>query len=124
MAEEKKEEKKEMGFLDHLEALRWHLIRSAIVVSVLATTLFFFNDFIFGDVLFGPKHADFFTYRAFCWLSRHLLGNDSLCMASSIDQIHFDLINTEISGQFTKHIWISLLSGLIVGFPYVLWEIW
>jgi sec-independent protein translocase protein TatC len=122
-------EKKEMTFLDHLEALRWHLIRSAVVVVALATTLFFFNDFIFGTVLFGPKHSDFITYRAFCWLSHHVLGNDSLCMAQSIDQIQFgkdgfSLINTEISGQFTKHIWISILAGLICGFPYVLWEIW
>lgn len=113
-----------MTFLDHLEALRWHLIRSATVVAVLATVLFFYNDFIFGTVLFGPKHPDFITYRAFCWFSTHLFGNDSLCLAQSISSIHFELINTEISGQFTKHIWISILSGLIVGFPYVLWEVW
>lgn len=125
MAEkEKKDEEKEMTFLDHLEALRWHLVRSALVVTVLATVLFFFNDFIFGSVLFGPKHAGFITYRAFCWLSHHLFGNDSLCMAQSIEKIHFDLINTDISGQFTKHIWISILAGLIVGFPYILWEVW
>ena len=121
---EKQNGEKEMGFLDHLEALRWHLIRSALVVTVLATTLFFFNDFIFGTVLFGPKHPDFITYRGFCWLSHHLLHSDAMCMSDSIEKIHFDLINTEISGQFTKHIWISILAGIIVGFPYVLWEIW
>ena len=113
-----------MTFLDHLEALRWHILRSVVVVTVLATVLFFFNDFIFGKVIFGPKHSDFITYRGFCWLSHHLLHSESLCMASSIEKIHFDLINTEISGQFTKHIWISLLSGIILGFPYVLWEVW
>jgi sec-independent protein translocase protein TatC len=123
------EKKKEMTFLDHLEALRWHLIRSAIVIVVLATTLFFFNDFVFGTILFGPKHSDFITYRGFCWISHHWLGNESLCMTQSVDNIKFskdgfELINTEISGQFTKHIWMSILCGLILGFPYVLWEIW
>ena len=113
-------EKKEMTFLDHLEALRWHLIRSAIVVTIAATTLFFFNDFVFGDVIFGPKKPTFITYRVFCYISHHLLGNDSLC----IGQNTFTLINTDLSGQFTKHIWISLVAGMIVSFPYVLWEVW
>jgi sec-independent protein translocase protein TatC len=121
--------KKEMSFLDHLEALRWHLIRSAIVIVVLAATVFFYNDFVFKTVLFGPKHSDFITYRAFCWFSQQVMGNDALCMAESIENIQFnkkgfELINTEISGQFTKHIWISVLSGIILAFPYVLWEFW
>ena len=117
---DKKAEKKEMTFLDHLEALRWHLIRSAIVIAICATTLFFFNDFIFDEVIFGPKNPTFITYRAFCYISHHLFGNESLCMG----QQTFSLINTDLSGQFTKHIWVSLMAGTIVAFPYVLWELW
>ena len=114
------EEKKEMSFLQHLEALRWHLVRSAAVVMILAGVLFYLKDFVFGTVIFGPMHSDFFTYRALCKVS-HLIGlGDSLCMQS----ISFELINIDLSGQFTTHIWTSVIGGLVVGSPYVLWELW
>ena len=114
------EEKKEMSFLQHLEALRWHLVRSAVVIMILAMFFFYFKDFVFNTVIFGPMHSDFFTYRALCKFS-HLAGlEDALCMQA----ISFELINIELSGQFTTHIWVSLTGGLILGAPYVLWEIW
>ena len=110
----------EMSFLDHLEALRWHLVRSVIVVFALAIVLFFFNDFIFGTVIFGPKKVDFLTYRWLCKLSYYLGMGESMC----IREIPFSLINTELSGQFTMHMWISFIGGVILSFPYLLWEIW
>jgi sec-independent protein translocase protein TatC len=115
-----KETESPMSFLDHLEALRWHLIRSAIAVVIVSCTLFFYNDFVFGEVIFGPKHADFITYRVFCKFSHWIGAGDTMC----IGQAPFELINTELSGQFTKHIWISIIGGIILAFPYVLWEIW
>ena len=114
------EEKKEMSFLQHLEALRWHLVRSAAVVMILAGLLFSLKDFVFSTVIFGPMHSDFPTYRALCKIS-HLTGlGDMLCMQS----ISFELINIDLSGQFTTHIWTSVIGGLVVGSPYVLWELW
>ena len=110
----------EMSFLDHLEALRWHLIRSVVVVAVLAVVLFCYNDFIFGTIIFGPKKVDFITYRLFCKLSHWLNLGDSLC----IKEIQFSLINTDLSGQFTMHMWISFIGGVIVASPYILWEVW
>lgn len=110
----------EMSFLDHLEALRWHLMRSVIAICVIAVVLFFFNEFIFGTIIFGPKNPDFITYRAFCKLSHLLNLGDSLC----VNEISFSLINTDLAGQFTMHMWISLVGGLILAFPYVLWELW
>lgn len=112
--------KEEMSFLDHLEDLRWHLVRSVVVVFSLAIVLFFFSDFVFGTVIFGPKHVDFLTYRAMCKFSYFIGAGESMC----IRKIPFELINTELSGQFTSHMWISFVGGLILGFPYVLWEIW
>jgi sec-independent protein translocase protein TatC len=110
----------EMSFLDHLEALRWHLVRSAIVVVGLGITLFFMKELVFDTIILGPKHPDFLTYRLMCRFS-HLIGaGDNLC----INTIPFSLINTELSGQFTMHMWIAFVGGLIVAFPYVLWEIW
>lgn len=112
--------KDEMSFLDHLEDLRWHLVRSVIAVFCIAVVLFIYNDFVFGTVIFGPKHENFLTYRLMCKFSYFIGAGESMC----IREIPFKLINTELSGQFTTHMWISFIGGLIVGFPYVLWELW
>ena len=109
-----------MSFLQHLEALRWHLVRSAAVVVILASVFFYYKNFVFDTVIFGPMHSNFLTYRALCKIS-YLIGlGDSLCMQS----ISFQLINIDLSGQFTTHIWVSVIGGLILGSPYVLWELW
>ncbi len=111
---------KEMSFLDHLEELRWHLVRSAIVVMVLMVVLFVYKDFVFDTIILGPKNPNFITYRWFCQLGEWLNAKDSLCFG----QIPMKLISTNMSGQFTTHVWVSFIGGLIVAFPYVFWEIW
>ncbi len=110
----------EMSFLEHLEALRWHLMRSAIVIVLLAIVIFCYREIVFDNFLFAPKHPDFWTYRMLCKLSDYLSLGDALC----IRELPFDLINTELSGQFTMHIWVSFVAGFILAAPYVLWEIW
>ena len=114
------EDKNEMSFLQHLETLRWHLVRSAAMVVVLGSVLFCYNDFVFGTVIFGPMHSDFLTYRLLCKLSHFAGLGDSLCLQN----ISFELINIELSGQFTTHIWVSIIGGLILSSPYILWELW
>lgn len=109
-----------MGFMDHLEALRWHLVRSVIVVISLAVVVFCFPDFVFGKIIFGPMRLDFITYQLLCKLSDKLGGVQDLC----VSKINFSLISNQLSGQFTNHMWISFLGGLILGMPYVLYEIW
>lgn len=109
-----------MSFLDHLEALRWHLMRAVIAVLTLAIVLFFYREIVFDHFLFAPKHPDFWTYRMLCLLSDYLEMGDALC----IRELPFELINTELSGQFTMHIWVSFVAGFILAAPYVLWEIW
>ncbi len=113
-------EKAEMSFLEHLEALRWHLMRAVIAVLTLAIVLFFYREIVFDHFLFAPKHPDFWTYRMLCLLSDYLDMGDALC----IRELPFELINTELSGQFTMHIWVSFVAGFILAAPYVLWEIW
>lgn len=113
-------EKAEMSFLEHLEALRWHLMRAVIAVLTLAIVLFFYREIVFDNFLFAPKHPDFWTYRMLCMLSDYLEMGDALC----IKELPFELINTELSGQFTMHIWVSFVAGFILAAPYVLWEIW
>jgi sec-independent protein translocase protein TatC len=109
-----------MTFLDHLESLRWHIIRSAIVLAVVTGVLFFYNDFIFDTVLFGPTKPSFLTYRALCHLSKVFHLGDNLCM----DKVNITLINTVMAGQLMMSIWGTFIAALIVTIPYILWELW
>jgi sec-independent protein translocase protein TatC len=109
----------EMSFFDHLEALRWHLVRSAIAIVIFTGGAFYFYDFIFDTIIMGPAKPSFWTYRMLCKLGEYL-HRDGFC----INKININLINTEMAGQFTLQINSSLLIGITLGFPYLLWEIW
>lgn len=109
-----------MSFLEHLEVLRWHLLRSAIAIIVVAIAMFVYNDIIFDTILFAPKDASFITYQYLCKLGRLLHAEDQLCITS----MNFELINTDLSGQFMTHVWVSLVGGLVITSPYVIWEMW
>ncbi|TWR30646.1 twin-arginine translocase subunit TatC [Mucilaginibacter pallidiroseus] len=109
----------EMSFFDHLEALRWHLVRSAIAIVIFTIGAFYFYDFIFDTVIMGPSRPDFWTYRMLCKIGDYL-HRDGFC----INKINISLLNTEMAGQFTLQINSALLIGITLGFPYLLWEIW
>jgi sec-independent protein translocase protein TatC len=119
-AKAKKSESAEMSFLDHLEELRWHLVRSVVVIFALAIVFFINKDFLFNTIILAPKNADFFTYKFMCKLSHLLQMGDALCM----NGLEFSLINTTLSGQFTLHMWAAFVAGIVVGFPYLVWEAW
>jgi sec-independent protein translocase protein TatC len=107
-----------MSFLEHLEVLRWHLVRSAIAVVVGATVAFVNKAFIFDTVIFGPRHSDFPTYRFLCALS------DKLHLDLCIRDFSFNIISVAMAGQFTMHMWVAFIAGLVIAFPYIAWEIW
>lgn len=109
----------EMSFFDHLEVLRWHLIRSLAAVVVFALVAFLNKDILFNKILFGPKSTDFWTYRQLCKLG-DLLKTPGLC----VDDISFTIMNVKMVGQFTMHITSSLIAGIVLGFPYLAWELW
>ena len=110
----------EMSFLDHLEELRWLLIRCTIAVLIGATVAFFFSDFIFDQILFGPKNPDFITYRIFCDLSQEFGLDKSLC----VTEIPMRIQSREMGGQFSAHMWTSITAGFIVSFPFILYFFW
>lgn len=112
-------QEKEMSFLDHLEELRWHIIRSVVSIFVFAIIAFLSKDFIWHNVILGPSRADFFTYKALCDLGARI-GSDLLC----ITELPFTIQSRQMSGQFTMHISSSFIIGLICAFPYAFWEIW
>lgn len=109
----------EMSFFDHLEVLRWHIIRSVLAIAVFAILSFTFYDFVFNEVIMGPKNLDFWTYRMMCKVGA-LLSLDGFC----VERIPFNIINTELAGQFMLQINSCLLMALALGFPYLLFEVW
>ncbi|WP_350290846.1 twin-arginine translocase subunit TatC [uncultured Croceitalea sp.] len=110
----------EMSFLDHLEELRWHLIRSTLAVVIIGCVAFTMRSFIFDTLLFGPKNLDFPTYRFFCNVATFFGINSEFCG----DELPFTIQSRLMAGQFSAHIWTSIWAGVIVGFPYILWEMW
>lgn len=109
----------EMSFFEHIEVLRWHLIRSVIAIIVFAIISFTFYDFVFNQIIMGPKNLDFWTYRMMCKVGA-LLHLDGFC----VEKIPFNLISTELTGQFMLQINSCLLMALAMGFPYLLFEVW
>jgi len=109
----------EMTFLQHLEELRWHLIRAFIAVVAGAIVAFVFKDIIFDHIILAPNNPDFITNRLLCQLAE-IVNAPALC----INQNPIELISIKMAGQFTTHINISLVAGLIIAFPYVFWEFW
>jgi sec-independent protein translocase protein TatC len=116
-----KKQLKEMSFLDHLEDLRWLLIRITIGVLVVSCLSYFIIDYIFEQIIFGPIHPDFITYRLFCELTTYLGADDGgMC----VKEMPFIIQSTEMGGQFSIFIWTCITAGFILGFPYILWEFW
>ena len=110
----------EMSFLDHLEELRWLLVRSTVAVLIFATVTFFVSDYIFDVIIFGPTDANFITYRFFCDLSHQLGFAESIC----VTEMPFIIQNTNMEGQINVLIWTCITAGFILGFPFILWEVW
>ena len=108
-----------MSFLDHLEELRWHLVRSVAAIMVFAVVAFVSKSFVFDTVILGPASADFWTFKMLCKLGA-LMGSEVLC----IEDLPFLIQSRTMTGQFTMHLMSSFAIGIIVAFPYIFWEVW
>jgi len=113
-------EKAEMSFIEHLEALRWHIMRAAIVWLVATIGLFIYIDWIFDNIVFAPAQSSFITYSMLCNLGHSLGIGDALCMPP----INIKLQGNTVSGPFMSAISISMVGGIILAFPYLFWELW
>lgn len=109
-----------MSFLEHLEILRWHLVRSAVAIVLGGILAFLGKSILFDLIIFGPKQPDFWTYRMFCMASQKLGTGELFCH----EEMPFAILNTRMAGQFSTHIWVSLIAGFIMAFPYVIYEVW
>lgn len=114
-------ENTEMTFLEHLEELRWHLIRSIAVIAIIGILAFVFKEIVFDIIILGPSKSDFFTNFWLCHFGTHsFLNTTKLCINSN----PIKLQNIQMAGQFTAHIKISLIAGIVVAFPYIFYEFW
>ncbi|MCB0491340.1 MAG: twin-arginine translocase subunit TatC [Cyclobacteriaceae bacterium] len=111
---------KEMSFLDHLEELRWHIVRAISAIFIFMIAAFIFGPWIFENIVFAPARVDFITFKYLCKVGNALNMVESLC----VEFIPFKIQSRLMTGQFTMHLTASFVIGFIVAFPYVFWEIW
>ncbi len=109
----------EMSFLEHLEELRKHLVRSAITVLIVSIVVFMYAPLIFDNVIFAPLRTDFLSYRALCKIS-NWLHIPELCFSFKTRPLQA----LSASEQFFNHIWVSIVLGIILASPYILFELW
>ena len=117
---DKMKDGKEMSFLDHLEELRWHIIRGLLYILAAGIVLFIFKDWLFNRVIFGPTHQEFLSYRMFCSLSHTLGLGDRMCMTPP----EFTIQAIGVGEPFITSIKVAIIGGFVVGFPFVFRELW
>ena len=110
----------QMSFLDHLEELRWHLIRAVLAVVIAGGVAFLLKGFIFDVLLFGPSKGDFFSYDMLCRISNYIGIDGGFCF----EEMPFRIQSRTMGGQFSAHVWTSITAGFIIAFPYVIYEFW
>lgn len=110
----------EMSFLDHLEELRWHLIRAVLAIVIAGGIAFILKGFIFDTLLFGPAHGDFWSYQMLCKISGMFGIDGGFCDP----EMPFRIQSRTMGGQFSAHVWTSITAGFIIAFPYVIYEFW
>jgi sec-independent protein translocase protein TatC len=120
MAKKVKKHPDEMSFLDHLEELRWHLIRATLAVVIIGTVAFIFKGTLF-EIIFGPQNPDFVSYDILCKISQ-FFGAEKGCIADG--DMDFIIQSRKVAGQFSAAIWTSIMAGVVIGFPYILYEFW
>ncbi|MBC7848803.1 MAG: twin-arginine translocase subunit TatC [Chitinophagaceae bacterium] len=113
-------EKQEMSFIDHLEELRWHIVRSLLAVIIMAIVIFAFQDFVVDYIIMGPMNKNFITYNALCDFSKWAHMGDALCIPPPA----VSLQGTTFGTQFMSSITIAFVGGFILAFPYVFYEVW
>lgn len=116
----KKDTKAEMSFIDHLEDLRWHVIRSVIAILIGAIAVFIYSDFVVNHILFAPTHPDFVSSRWLCSLGHKVGIGNTLCFP----EVKAKFLENTMTGQFIASFTLAFIGGFIIAFPYVFWEFW
>jgi sec-independent protein translocase protein TatC len=113
-------EPEEMSFMGHLEALRWHLMRSVIAWLIAAIVIFIFRNWVYDNIILAPSSEHFVTYDILCRFGHWLGIGNSLCMPP----VKIQFLVTQVNGTFTSALSIAMIGAVIVAFPYIFWELW
>lgn len=109
----------QMSFWSHLEALRWVLMRIVLTYLVLVGACFAAMPYIFNEVILGPTSSNFILYQ---WLNG--LGGDGTFFPDFSSDFKVNIINVKLASQFITHISTSFCLGLLLIFPYLVFELW
>ena len=109
-----------MSFVDHLEILRGHILRSVLAILAGGVVIGIFNEFFIKKVLLGPTRSDFPTYGIICRIGKSLNLGEALCMTG----LGIKMQSTSVAGQFSTFFSVVLIGGIIIAFPYIFWEFW
>jgi sec-independent protein translocase protein TatC len=115
-----KDPKAEMSFIDHLEDLRWHVVRSVIAVAIGAIIVFTFSDYVVNNILFAPTRGDFISSLWLCRLGHFIHIGDTLCFP----EVKAKFLENTMTGQFIASFTLAFVGGFIIAFPYIFWEFW
>jgi len=110
----------EMSFIDHLEDLRWHVVRSIIAVIIGAIVVFIYSDFVVDDILFAPTRSSFVSARWLCSVGHSIGIGNTLCFP----EVKAKFLENTMTGQFVASFTLAFIGGFIIAFPYVFWEFW
>ncbi len=116
----KKQDDSEMTFIDHLEALRWHLVRAIVAWIIAAFVIFIYRNFFFDSVILGPTKNDFVSYGALCRFGHWLHLGEAFCMPP----VNIKFQYNTVTGPFSSALSIAMIGGVIIAFPYIFWEFW
>jgi sec-independent protein translocase protein TatC len=110
----------EMSFIDHLEDLRWHVLRSVVAILIAAIVVFIYSDFVVDRILFAPTHANFVSSRWLCILGHKVGIGNTLCFP----EVKATFLENTMTGQFIASFTLAFIGGFIIAFPYIFWEFW
>jgi sec-independent protein translocase protein TatC len=116
----KKDGSIEMSFIDHLEELRWHLIRSVIAIAVGAIVVLIYANQLVDGILMAPTRADFISSRWLCSLGHKIGIGETLCFPP----VNASFLENTMTGQFISYFTLGFIGGFIIAFPYIFWEFW
>ena len=102
-----------MSFLEHLEELRWRLVRCAIAIVSIGIVIWVFQEWIMENLFLSMKSHDFISFRLMCeWFG------------TCVEDIPVQLQSMTVSGQFGYALMMSFMGGLVLGFPFIFYQIW
>ena len=116
----KKDANAEMSFIDHLEELRWHIIRSVIAIAVGAVISLIFANQIVDEILMAPTRPEFISSRWLCSLGHSIGIGETLCFPP----VNARFLENTMTGQFISYFTVGFIGGFIIAFPYIFWEFW